>query len=75
MVNLYKAKKNNSFNVVSLPDVGMLHNLGLRAGTHIRIQQRYGFGGPVLLRVEDAFSVAIGKDIASQILVKEALKS
>lgn len=68
---LYEAKKTGTFQVVSVPNIGLLENLGLRVGTWVTIQNRYAFGGPVLLRVKDAFVIALGKDIAKQITVKE----
>ena len=70
-LSLYSAKKNTDFMVVSAPDIGLLNSLGLRAGTKATVQNRYALGGPVLLRVEDTYSVAIGKDIAKQIEVTE----
>ena len=70
-VNLYNAKKMGSFQLVSVPDIGLLENLGLRAGTQVTLQNRYALGGPVLLRVEGAYSIALGKDIAQQISVQE----
>ena len=69
--NLYEAKKMGAFQVVSVPGIGLLENLGLRSGTHVTLQNRYALGGPVLLRVEGAYSVALGKDIAQQITVQE----
>jgi Fe2+ transport system protein FeoA len=69
--NLYEAGKKGTFQVISAPEIGLLENLGLRTGTIIKIQNRYMLGGPVLLRVEDAYSVALGKDIAKQIQVQE----
>jgi len=66
-INLYEARKNDAFKVTFVPDIRLLENLGIRVGTHVEIQTRYGLGGPVLLRVEDAYSVALGKDIAKQI--------
>ncbi|MCL1863548.1 MAG: ferrous iron transport protein A [Defluviitaleaceae bacterium] len=74
MLNLYKAKKGRGLCVVSVPDIDLLQNLGLREGTNISVKNRYALGGPVLLRVEKSFSVAIGKDIATQISVKETNK-
>jgi len=71
MMNLYEAKKSGVFHVVSVPNVGLLQNLGLRVGTKVAVQSRYALGGPVLLRVEDSFAVAVGKDIATQIAVRE----
>ena len=70
-ISLYEAKKNSCFQVKSMPDIGLLENIGLRVGSVITIQNRYALGGPVLLRIEDAFAVALGKDIAAQITVRE----
>jgi len=71
MLNLYQAEKNRVFQVISAPNIHLLENLGVRHGTRIVVQSRYSLGGPVLLRVENAFTVAVGKDIAIQIKVKE----
>ena len=68
---LYEASHKGPYFVNLVPDIKLLENLGLRVGTKIEIQNRYAFGGPVLLRVEDAFSIAIGKDIAKHISVTE----
>ena len=73
ITNLYEAKGNRIFRVDSVPNIGLLKNLGLRVGTQVTVQSRYSFGGPVLLRVENTFAVAIGKDIATQIAVKEVI--
>ena len=70
-LNLYKANVDGKFMLVTVPDIALLNSLGLRSGTKITIQNRYKLGGPVLLRVEDTYSVAIGKDVAKQILVTE----
>ena len=69
--NLYTAPKNGVFTVISVPNIDLLENLGVRVGASIAMQNRYALGGPVLLRVENAYSVALGKDIAQQITVKE----
>ena len=71
MINLYNAKKSGIFEVVSLPQIAQLSNLGLRVGTQVMVKTRYRLGGPVLLRVENDFNLAVGKDIATQIGVKE----
>ena len=68
--NLYFADKKGLFQITSVPSIGLLENIGLRSGTKVSVQNRYALGGPVLLRVEDAYSVALGKDIAIQIGVK-----
>lgn len=69
--SLYSANKKTNLQVVSAPSIGLLQSLGLRVGTHVAVLNRYFLGGPVLLRVENSFSVAIGKDVATQISVKE----
>jgi len=70
VTNLYEATRGISCEVASVPKVGLLESLGVRTGTTITVQNRYAMGGPVLLRVNNTFSVAIGKDIATQIAVK-----
>lgn len=72
ITNLYSAEKSSSLQVTSVPNIGLLENIGVRSGTQITIKNRYAFGGPVLLRVEDTYSVALGKDIAVQIGVKKS---
>ena len=71
--NLYAAKKNELLQIVSVPKINLLENLGLRVGTQVEIQSRYAFGGPVLLKIESAFTVAVGKDIATQIMVRKVI--
>ncbi|MCL1789656.1 MAG: ferrous iron transport protein A [Oscillospiraceae bacterium] len=65
--NLYEIEKKGVYQIVLIPEIELLCNLGLRAGTTVTIQNRYTFGGPVLLRVEDTYIVAVGKDIAKEI--------
>jgi len=73
IINLYKTEKGSNFTIVSTPEIELLKNLGIRIGTQVKVQNRYIWGGPVLLRVEEAYIVAIGKDIAKQITVTNAL--
>ena len=72
-INLYEVKSKGVLQVTSVPNICLLDNLGLRAGTQVTVLNRYWMGGPVLLRVEDAYCVALGKDIAQQIMVREAV--
>ena len=67
--NLYEAKIAEPFFVVSAPEITLLENLGIRQGMQVSIQNRYGFGGPVLLCVDGSYTVALGKDIATMIFV------
>ena len=71
-MSLYEAKKFGTFQVASVPRIQLLENMGLRVGTKVTLQNRYNLGGPVLLKVEGAYSLALGKDIAQQIAVREA---
>ena len=68
-MNLYEAKRAGTFQVVSVPSIVLLENIGLRAGAQVTVENRYALGGPVLLRVEGAYCIALGKDIAKQIEV------
>jgi len=72
-INLYQAKKRSNLQVASVPQIPLLESMGLRIGTNVTLQNRYALGGPVLLRVEDAYSIALGKDIAQQIAVNEVV--
>ena len=72
-INLYEAKNRGTFHVASIPQIRLLESMGLRKGTQITVKNRYIMGGPVLLRVEGAYDLALGKDIAQQIAVKEAV--
>jgi len=71
--NLYEGKVKGTFQVTSIPNIRLLENMGLRAGTQVTIQNRYSLGGPVLLRIEEAYSIALGKDIAKQISIREII--
>ena len=71
VISLYKAHKNSILKITSVPKVELLQGLGLGVGTQVKVQNRYTFGGPVLLLVEESYSVAVGKDIATQIAVME----
>jgi len=69
-VNLYNAKRGFAYKVETVPDIGLLNSLGVRSNAVIRIKNKYSMGGPVLLQI-DTCSVALGKDIALQIMVQE----
>ncbi len=68
--SLYHVKKNQSYKITAVPDIALLDSLGMHTDTIITLQNRYALGGPVLLRV-DTCTVALGKDIAQQIMVEE----
>ncbi|MCL2019540.1 MAG: ferrous iron transport protein A [Oscillospiraceae bacterium] len=68
---LYNADRKRKFSIISTPKISLLENLGIREGTTVSVQSRHPWGGPVLLRVEDAYSLAVDKDVAKQIEVRE----
>ena len=68
-ISLYRAKTGNTYDVVTIPEVELLKSLGIRQGSSVEMICRYPLGGPVLLRIEDSSTVAIGKDIASLVSV------
>jgi Fe2+ transport system protein FeoA len=70
--HLYAAEKQSAFRVTHVPNIKLLENIGVRRGTNLTVMNRYGMGGPVVIRVENAYSVALGKDIAVQIGVSRA---
>ena len=72
-ISLYEAEKRKAYQVASVPDIPLLENMGLRPGANIAVQNRYALGGPALVRVEGAYDLALGKDIAKQIAVKEVV--
>ncbi|MCL2222156.1 MAG: ferrous iron transport protein A [Oscillospiraceae bacterium] len=64
-ISLHKAKTNNIYNVVAVPEMELLKSLGIRAGATLRVICHYPLGGPTLVCVEDCATVAVGKDVAS----------
>ncbi|MCL2426126.1 MAG: ferrous iron transport protein A [Oscillospiraceae bacterium] len=71
---LYEARKGDELQVSSVPNIVLLESLGIHAGTRLTVKTRYPLGGPVLIHVENTYSVAIGKDIAKQIEVFSEIK-
>ena len=68
--NLYHAKLDSTYKVEFVPDIGLLNSLGIRRDVVIRVKNKYDLGGPVLLQI-DTGVVALGKDIAVQIMLQE----
>ncbi|MCL1881890.1 MAG: ferrous iron transport protein A [Oscillospiraceae bacterium] len=68
VTNLYQADCGIAYQVVDSPK-GLLENLGIHAGSRVEIKIRYALGGPVLLNVENAYSIAVGKDVAEKVQV------
>jgi len=68
--SLYTVPDNRSYTVADVPDVKVLNSLGFYPGTVVHKKKRYGWGGPVLVSLATR-EIALGKDLASAILVKE----
>lgn len=67
---IYSVDVNKEYVVEEVPQAGLLPCLGIYPKSRVRKSYRYKMGGPVLLQVGNR-EVAVGKDIADQILVKE----
>lgn len=72
---IYTAQKNKNYVIChipnNIPNISLLKNLGIRKDSQIFKKHTYRLGGPVLVSV-DLREIALGKDIAEQIIVKEA---
>src|SRR5690554_6441630 len=68
--SLYTVPDNSCYTVSDVPDVKILNSLGVYPGTVVFKKKRYRRGGPVLVNLATR-EIALGKDLASQILVKE----
>lgn len=67
--SIYNAKDGLEYCVTSTPELGILRSLGIIRDAIISKQKTYKLGGPVLLMVESS-EIAIGKDIAKDIMVR-----
>ncbi|HHW06809.1 MAG TPA: ferrous iron transport protein A [Clostridia bacterium] len=69
--SVYHAPNNKNYVVRDVPNISLLKSLGIRKNSQVYKKRTYRLGGPVLL-VVDAREIALGKDIAEQIIVEEA---
>lgn len=69
--SLYTAPDNCCYTVSEVPDLKILNSLGFYPGTAVYKKKRFKLGGPVLINLATR-EIALGKDIASAISVKEA---
>jgi len=70
-MSLCKCLKENIYIVDKSPDIYLLKVLGIRRGISFKVQSIHPFGGPIVIKVGNR-SIAISKDVASEILVREA---
>ncbi|MBU9713469.1 FeoA family protein [Evansella tamaricis] len=69
-MKLSKCKKNCSCVIKAIPNDCPLSYLGICEGLHTKVVSRMPLGGPVLIHVGKR-KVALGKEIADQILIEE----
>ncbi len=74
MSSLYSAEKTKEYQILEMPNIPLLHTLGLFQGAIVKKITTYSFGGPVLLMV-DSREVAVGKNFATKIMVEQAVHS
>lgn len=70
--SLYNVPDNCNYTVADVPNVKVLNSLGIFPGSVVRKKKKYGLGGPVLINLATR-ELALGKDIATAILVEEAI--
>ncbi|NLI62762.1 MAG: ferrous iron transport protein A [Methanosarcinaceae archaeon] len=68
--NIYNAENETAFVVEEVPDLAMLPGLGIYPGSIVYKEYCCRLGGPVVLKLQNR-RVAIGKDVASSIMVEE----
>ncbi len=67
---LYQLKSRQKCIIEKIPQVSLLQSLGLREGLALLVMARQPFGGPVVVQFGKR-SIAIAKELAEQIEVKE----
>lgn len=70
--SIYEAKLGFKYQVNDIPDIELLHSLGVYRGAKMTLKEKINLGGPVVLEMGHR-TVAIGKDIARQIFVREVV--
>lgn len=72
MNSIYEVKNNKVYVIQDVPDIKLLNSLGIRKNVRVLKKHSYRLGGPVVIKV-DTSEIALGKDIAEKILVREAM--
>lgn len=70
MTSLYQATNQSSYSIAEMPDIPLLHTLGVFPGAIVTKITTYSLGGPVLLLI-DSREVAVGKSFALEIMVEQ----
>lgn len=69
-MELYNCTNDETYQVIAVPDMALLNNLGVFVGAKILKKTTYKMGGPVLVLINSR-EVAIGKDLATKIQVEK----
>ena len=69
-INFYEAPINKVYQIEVVPSTALLPCLGIYPKSVVTKTYRYRWGGPIMVKVGQR-EVAIGKDVANRILVKE----
>ena len=67
--SIYNATDNFEYVIISTPKLGILKSLGLVENAHVHKKMTHRMGGPVLIKIGSS-KIAIGKDVAEQIIVR-----
>lgn len=67
---LYQFKKNRRCMIEKLPSNHLLKSLGVREGITVSVMSRQPLGGPIVIQIGKR-SIAIARDVAEQIVVRE----
>lgn len=70
MSSLYQASNHSHYKILEMPNIPLLHTLGVFQGATVEKISTYALGGPVLLMI-DSREVAVGKHFALEIEVEE----
>jgi Fe2+ transport system protein FeoA len=68
--SLYEAKPGKEYTIVRTPDFRLLSSIGLFNGAKVKMESKYALGGPVSVSLSTK-KIAVGKDLATQIYVRE----
>ena len=63
---LYTLKKSCCCTIKNLPNIKLLHSMGLREGLSLSVVTKQPFGGPIVVQIGSR-CIALGKDVAEQI--------
>ena len=70
---LYELHQHDSCTIKHLPNIHLLHSMGLRPGIPVSIVSKQPLGGPIVIQI-GARCVALGKDVAEQIEISNIRK-